>query len=202
MKISLQHIQKKFNNIKILDDINLEIEQHQICVILGANGSGKSTLMQIISGKMLQTDGNIFYAINSQNITSENVFSQISYAAPYIDIIDEFTASELLQFHFKFKKLQCFASVVDLLEYLKLPNNKNIKYFSSGMKMKLKLGMAFYSESSLLLLDEPCSHFDTINKHWYKNELTKIQGKRTIIIASNDTEEYDFIENRKEFLIP
>lgn len=201
MKITIEHLNKNFNNVKVLQDIHWIIESKKTGVILGSNGSGKSTLMQIIAGKMLFNSGNIVYELNHQTISSDDIWQHISYTAPYIDIIDEFTALELLQFHFKFKQLQGFEQVSHLLQYLSLPEKKHIKYFSSGMKMKLKLAMSFYAKSDILLLDEPCSHFDVHNKNWYKNEIEKIQGSKTILIASNDKDEYDFNNNKIEYRI-
>ncbi len=96
-------------------------------------------------------------------------------------------------------------SVRDVIHNSKLDGNeeKFIKHFSSGMKQRLKLAIGIYSASPLLLLDEPTTNLDQENKKWYSEEIKSILGNKTVIIASNQPEEYTFavdfikIENYK-----
>jgi ABC-type multidrug transport system ATPase subunit len=71
---------------------------------------------------------------------------------------------------------------------------KPVKYFSSGMKQRLKLVMAIYANTPLLLLDEPCSNLDEQGIKWYRDLMKTQLGKRTILIASNQGFEYDFCD--------
>ena len=125
-------------------------------------------------------------------ISADNVFSYIGYAAPYLETIEEFTLKEILEFHFKFKKLEYFNTIQELIEFLYLEKsiNKPVKFFSSGMKQRLKLGLAFFSNTSLLILDEPTSNMDKTGIDWYHQLIERYTGNRTVLIGSNQEYEY------------
>jgi ABC-type multidrug transport system ATPase subunit len=76
------------------------------------------------------------------------------------------------------------------MELMQLENqrDKKIKHFSSGMKQRVKLGLAIYANTDALFLDEPCSHLDKKSEEWYSNMLEKCSASRTIIVASNDND--------------
>ena len=101
----------------------------------------------------------------------------------------------MYQFHASFKKMKT-TSVNDFFEISQLGMHKNkyIKNFSSGMKQRLKLSLAFMTDSSVLLLDEPTSNFDKKAIDWYLQLIEKYTQNRTLIIGSNQTYEYDFCQ--------
>jgi ABC-type multidrug transport system ATPase subunit len=200
MELILQDIGKQFNRQWIFNGINFHIHSKTSTAIIGNNGSGKSTLIQLLYNFQTQSKGTIAYLINQEKITNEDVSSHISFVAPYLELPEEFTLNELIQFHFKLKSKNNLFEIQTLLNEVQLIGNENkfIKHFSSGMKQKLKLVLAFCSASDLLLLDEPCSNLDEDSIQWFRQCIQKIKGSKTIVIASNMREEYDFCEQQIE----
>lgn len=195
MQVSLDNIGKKFiSNQWIFRNLNLTISPTDRIVFTGHNGSGKSTLLQIIAGTVLPSEGQVIYQNDGKTLTQDQAIPIISYAAPYIELIEEFTLLELLNFHFKFKKLKGLGSIKELIErmYLTGHENKLVKYFSSGMKQRLKLALAFYSASELILLDEPTTNLDDRGSSWYLEQIQFVNSNTPIIIASNQKSEYEF----------
>jgi ABC-type multidrug transport system ATPase subunit len=198
MKISLEHIGRRFNREWIFRDVNYEFESESSYAILGANGAGKSTLLQVISGSLSSSEGKISYLQGDTIIDQEKVFIHLSMAAPYLELIEEFTLTELIDFHFRFKKYREGFSREGVIELLGLKNSefKAIKYFSSGMKQRVKLALAFCSDTAILLLDEPASNLDQQGIDWYLSLASTLSSDRLLIICSNQEQEYSFCRHR------
>jgi len=171
-------------------------EQHSYAIV-GNNGSGKSTLLQMIYGFQTISSGKIILHNGHQLLGEEQVFQHTSFVAPYLELLEDYTLKEMLQFHFQFKQIQGNLSIDDMMVLCKLENNrdKQIKLFSSGMKQRLKLALVFFSNTPLILLDEPCSNLDMQGIQWYHEMVKEVIGKRTLIIASNQKFEYDFCDD-------
>lgn len=194
-RIELSNVGKKFGTHWIFKNINISFEQNNHTVILGGNGSGKSTLLQVIAGIISPTAGTICYTINDKKIDVLNWYKNISIATPYLDLPDEFSATEILSFHIKFKPLINNLSTEEFLKicYLDEAIEKPIKYFSSGMKQRLKLALAILSETECLLLDEPCSNLDAKAMEWYSETVCNYSKNRIVIVCSNNQEsEFSF----------
>lgn len=198
MNISLQNTGKRFNREWIFRNFNYEFLQGKSYAITGSNGSGKSTLLQIIAGAALHSEGEIKYeqqASNKTQLATENSYKQISIAAPYLDLIEEMTGNEFLDFHTSFKMLTKPFSEILMEVGLQKAGDKQIRYYSSGMKQRLKLAQAFFSNTSALLLDEPTTNLDEegiaiYKKLWQENTLNKL-----VIVSSNDKTEYEQCSN-------
>ncbi len=190
MRIVAQNLGKRFNREWVFKNFNFTSEEGKQYVILGPNGSGKSTLLQILTGITPQSEGSIKYLNSSTEVAAAEVYRQFAICAPYQDLIDEFTLNEMIHFHFKFKK--CTITLSEFLDRLELKNaaNKFVGSFSSGMKQRLKVGLALYSTGDLLFLDEPCTNMDSRSIDWYQMQLKFVSPKTTIIIASNQSHEY------------
>lgn len=202
MQIQLSNVGKRYNYEWIFRHINQEFISENNYVILGANGSGKSTLLQIIAASTTTSEGAITYIQNNkeQNSISENtIYTQLSFAAPYLELFEEFTLLETILFHAKFKpffETLAPTEVINILDF-KNAKNKQLKYFSSGMKQRVRLALAILSDTPLLLLDEPTSNLDKIAIDWYQNLITTYSKNRLIIIASNQQEYEYFICNEQ-----
>lgn len=194
MQIDIKNLGKKFHREWIFRNVNLTLTSNEACVFVGPNGSGKSTLMLAITGMLPPTQGQIIYKNGSQIISDDHFYQQQSIVAPYMEVIEEFTLHELLNFHFSFKIPLSGYNVDRILQSMHLENAKNkyIRQFSSGMKQRLKLGLAFYAQSPVLFLDEPCSNLDVNGIQWYRSEVQKALKNRLIVICSNQPYEYDF----------
>ncbi len=192
--IQLQNAGKRFRLDWIFRGLDYTFENGQRYAVLGPNGSGKSTLLKVLSGHLSPSKGSVSFAKNGQPIPAETLYQQVSYAAPYIELIEEFTLEEALHFHAKLKPLIPDMTPNRLGEILALSRarNKEIRFFSSGMKQRLKLALAICSATPILLLDEPATNLDEQGVGWYKNLLQEYAADRLVIIASNDPHDAEF----------
>lgn len=192
MQVTLHNVGKRYNSHWIFRNVSFEFIQQHSYAIIGANGSGKSTLLQTIAGAIMQSEGKISYhnISNASSISNELAYQQLSIVAPYLELIEEMTAIEFLIFHNSFKKL--ILPFKDILEEVGLLNDaeKQIRYYSSGMKQRLKLAQAFFSNTSLLLLDEPTTNLDHNGIRLYHQLISKYTKHRLVIVSSNDPNEY------------
>jgi len=193
-KILLENIGRRFNRDWIFREVNYTFKSGSIYAILGPNGSGKSTLLQVLNGSLGPSVGTISYTCNEKPVEVEAVYQHLSIAAPYLELIEDFSLSEMIDFHFKFKSYKSGMNNELLTDILALPGSKNklIKYFSSGMKQRLKLALAFCSDTPILMLDEPTSNLDTQGVDWYLSLVQKFAENRLTIICSNQLHEYSF----------
>jgi ABC-type multidrug transport system ATPase subunit len=197
LSIKLNQIGRRFNRDWIFRGIDYTFNSGESYAILGPNGSGKSTLLQVLNGSLTPSEGTInFFEGDSTLIDIEKVFQHLSLAAPYLELIEEFTLAEMIDFHFKFKAYLPGMDNDAVINLLNMPTSKHkmIRYFSSGMKQRLKLALAFCADTSMLILDEPTSNLDTQGVDWYLN-LNLVQQyaqNRLTIIGSNQQHEYDF----------
>lgn len=196
MHIELINIAKKFNREWIFKDVNIHIPYSSKLAVLGSNGSGKSTLLQIIVGSLSASKGEINYLKNEQLVTAENVYKHFSIASPYLELVEEMTLNEMIDFHFSFKNRMKGFSNGDLLNIVGLESSKNkeIRYFSSGMKQRAKLLLAVLSDVDCVMLDEPCSNLDKQGINWYQQLLNEYLNDRTVIICSNQEYEYNMCD--------
>lgn len=198
MNIQLNNVGKKFRNDWVFRNLNQTIESGQKYAILGANGTGKSTLLKIISGLSFPSEGQVEYTLKDDIIKGEDVYKHLVYAAPYAELFEQFTTNEILNIHRKFKSFYNNMSNAEFAERIFLTKqlHQAVEVFSSGMKQRLKLAMAMYSKSDLLLLDEPLSNLDEKGRIWYRDAMDEFQYGRTIVICSNhQKEEYTFCEH-------
>lgn len=197
MEIILNDTGKKYLRKWVFKHLSFHFHQGKKYAITGENGSGKSTLLKIISGFLTPTTGEIHCKINQTSpLPDEHFFKHMTMAAPYLELLEEFTLAELLKFHFQFKNLQEGLTLIDVARQVGLENNmkKTIKWFSSGMKQRLKLALAINTESSVVLLDEPFSHLDKKGISIIRDLILADNSKRIFIIASNDPEEYNYCD--------
>ncbi len=198
MKISLENIGRRFNRDWIFRGIDYAFVSGEIYAVLGPNGSGKSTLLQVLNGSLSPSAGKISYFFEDKHVEIDAVYKHLSLAAPYLELIEEFTLDEMVDFHFKFKSYKPGIDKNEVIELLAMPGGKNklIKYFSSGMKQRLKLALAFCADTPMLMLDEPTSNLDTQGVDWYLNLVQKFAKNRLTIICSNQEHEYSFCDQR------
>lgn len=195
MSLSLVNIAKKYNRDWVFRNANFKFEIPGSYVIKGSNGSGKSTLLKILSGFLSPSVGEIKLQLKSKYIPTENWSNHITYAAPDYELIEEMYLEEFVSFYVKFKPLQKGISQNDLIKiaYLERAKNKQIKNFSSGMKQRLKLVLAWLSDVPIVLLDEPCSNLDASGIAWYKNLANEYSKNRLVIVCSNNIkDEFSF----------
>ncbi len=198
MTISLSDAGKRFNRDWIFRHVTYQFEQGKNYAITGSNGSGKSTLLQVLSGSMHFNEGKCHWHKGGTEIPAERVYNFISLCAPYLDIVEEMNLEEFLAFHHEFKPFLPGITPATIIDELGLERakHKQIRYYSSGMKQRVKLAQCIFSDTPVLLLDEPCTNLDTDGIALYHRLINDYGNGRLIIVSSNDETEYRFCEER------
>ncbi|WP_310081021.1 ATP-binding cassette domain-containing protein [Sphingobacterium sp. 2149] len=203
LKITLKDIGRRYNNEWIFRHINYTFESGKSYAILGHNGSGKSTFLKVLSSSLTPSEGELVYNYGDEVLGVDQVYQQLSLAAPYVELIEEFTLMELIDFHFKFKSyLPSFdkETVISLLG-LEHALDREIRFFSSGMRQRVKLVLACCSASSLVMLDEPTSNLDSSGEEWYLTLIDRTKLKsRILVVCSNQKKEYEFCDEHISIL--
>ena len=214
MGIQLQNAGKRFNRDWIFRNLSYTFIIGNSYAIIGANGSGKSTLLQVIASSTNVSEGTILYSLGDRHkmtesdvrksvitnqqseISTDNIYNHISIATPYLEIIEEMTATEFLQFHAAFKPLTI--SINEILNIIGLEKaaNKQIRYYSSGMKQRVKLAQAIFTNAPILLLDEPCTNLDKSGYELYHQLIQNYCSNKLIMVSSNDENEINFCSER------
>jgi len=200
LKIILQNIGRRYNREWVFRKLDHTFVSGKKYAVLGPNGSGKSTLLKVLSGSLAPSEGKLRYEkADGREISPESVYRHLTIAAPYAELIEDFSLREMLDFHFRFKDyLPGFGRerVMDIIG-LERSADKPVRHFSSGMKQRLKLAIACCSQSRILLLDEPASNLDTDGERWYRSLIeATVDPERMLIIGSNRETEYAFCEER------
>lgn len=195
MKITLIDAGKRFNRDWIFRHLHYEFSPAHSYAIIGPNGSGKSTLLQSIAGAIAISEGNIRYA-NGSAILPDDAYRFLSLCAPYLEVVEEMTVTEFLQFHAGFKPL--ILPIPAIIEKMGLATaaHKQIRYYSSGMKQRVRLAQALFSDTPVILLDEPCTNLDADGIALYRQLIAEHAGNRLVVVSSNDLQEYDFCEKK------
>lgn len=192
INITAKGVGKRFNREWIFKKLDYTFQTSNTYAITGPNGSGKSTLLQVLWGQLPQTSGELKYTTTSGDIPVDEIFKHLAIATPYVDLIEEFTLLEHLKFHIRLKPSRNGMTEVEMMERMKLTHarDKPISNFSSGMRQRVRLALAFFTQADLLFLDEPTTNLDSETTEWYHHELSQIPSTCTTFIASNLTTEY------------
>lgn len=192
MEVKLQDVSRHFYYRWVFKNLSYNFQKPEWYSITGANGSGKSTLLKLISGFLMPSKGRVQYSYQGQPLPIDGIYPYLSIAAPYLDLVSEFSPLEHLRFHNTFKPLKPGCEIKQILEATNLlpHQDKAISFFSSGMVQRLRLSMALYFDTPLLLLDEPTSHLDKVGVAWYQKALKSLCANQCVIIASNNPEDY------------
>lgn len=199
IKLAFDGVSKRFGQTRILNNFSYEFVSGKAYHIAGPNGSGKSTFLKIVCGYISPDKGKLVFSENNKTKEMEELATQTAFCAPYIDLLDELTGREQIDFHRSFK---AFLPNADVLEEVKMAGiahalDRPIRLYSSGMRQRLKLILTFLSDSPLLLLDEPCSNLDEAGKKYYATLANKYSMNRLVLVASNNMEEEHFFCTEK-----
>lgn len=197
LTIQAEQIGKKYRKEWIFRRVDLMLTAGTSYTFVGPNGSGKSTLLQLLAGSLPQTEGKLTYTRDGRTLEPDDWFRQVSLAAPYLELIEEFTLDELLTFHQTFKPFKIGLTPAGIADRLLLSHarRKEIKYFSSGMKQRVKLGLAFFADAPVVILDEPTANLDRQGAAWYHEQVRQLGQDQLLLIGSNVPDEYDFCPN-------
>lgn len=200
MKIILENTGRRFNKEWIFKNISLTFSTNDHYAVLGSNGSGKSTFLQMVSGFLMPSEGNLEYHLEKK-LAQEEIYRYVSIASPSLELFEDLTLEETIRYHFNFKNKLSGTTIDQLPELFQLKGNekKQLRNFSSGMKQRVKLGLAILSDTPLLLLDEPTSNMDRNGILWYQDLIRQYSKNRIVLVASNKvTEDYFFCDKSIE----
>jgi len=209
MKIALSDAGKRFNRDWIFRHFTYNFEKGNSYAITGPNGSGKSTLLQVLSGSMHINEGSMRYELESQKsevgsrkseIPHEEIYTNVSICAPYLEVVEEMTLKEFLDFHHGFKPFLPGTTTNSIISILGLEKavDKQIRYYSSGMKQRVKLAQCIFSDTAIVLLDEPCTNLDSTGIELYHRLINEHCKDRLVVVSSNDEVEYRFCNEKIE----
>jgi ABC-2 type transport system ATP-binding protein len=212
MRITLTDAGKRFNRDWIFRHLSHEFHTGHSYAIVGPNGSGKSTLLQSLAGAIGISEGTIRYAaanghtavsgaqpaLAAETIPPDHAYRHLSLAAPYLQLIEEMTVTEFLQFHAAFKVFlpDCTAPEIIRRVGLTAAAHKQIRYYSSGMKQRVRLAQALFSDTPIVFLDEPCTNLDADGIELYRQLIREYTRDRLVVVSSNDLQEYEFCEEK------
>ncbi len=198
MKITLEHISKRFQRYWIFREVNYVFDGPGAYALLGPNGCGKSTLLRIVAGMQGASAGKVFYEHHGGRVEGTDIFGHISFCAPGMEVVEELTLREFMEFHFSFKRPLPGLDIDQIIELvgLKDSGHKTIGDYSSGMKQRVKLAQAIFSDTPVLLLDEPCTNLDQQGVAQYQDWIDQYGKGRLVVVASNDEREYYFCTDR------
>ena len=189
IEIKADALGKRFGKTLLFKNINIQLVNGDSFYITGPNGSGKSTLLQILAGIQRPSSGGITYTVNNVIIANDLYKEYMGFTAPQINPYDMLTAAENLKFMLPESvddnKISAYLEKFDLYKH----KDKPVKYYSSGMKQRLKLILALIRDPEILMLDEPCSNLDTSGRDTVYKTIGEIKAGKILIIATNESED-------------
>jgi heme exporter protein A len=186
------NIAKTFNNRKIFCEISFSLKEQDSIAITGRNGSGKSTLLKILAGVLTPTRGTTELKIDGKIIKPEDYFNQLGLVSPYLQLYDEFTGWENLDFFRRVRNINVEDKYLDELLYrfnIWERRNDYVRTYSSGMKQRLKYAFALIHKPPILLLDEPTSNLDAEGISTVYDTMEEHKRDGILIVATNDSED-------------
>jgi len=202
MTIEIKNLNKQYNNILAVKNINFKINKGSIVGLLGPNGCGKTTTIGMILGLIKPTSGVVY--INDQNIENENnrtkILEKVNFISPYVELPKKLTVEENLKVYGKMygvKDLQ--DKIIDLMKQLNLLEFKKRKTgeLSSGQKNRVSLAKALINDPEILLLDEPTASLDPDVGDYIRTYIENFASKKktTILLASHNMNEVERLCN-------
>ena len=198
MTIEIKNLNKQYNKILAVKNINFKINKGSIVGLLGPNGCGKTTTIGMILGLIKPTSGTVF--INSQNIENENnrtkVLEKVNFISPYVELPKKLTVEENLKVYGKLYGVNNLQDKIsDLIKQLNLFEFKKRKTgeLSSGQKNRVSLAKALINEPEILLLDEPTASLDPDVGDYIRTYIEGFASKKgtTILLASHNMNEVE-----------
>jgi ABC-2 type transport system ATP-binding protein len=202
MTIEIKNLNKEYNNILVVKNINFTINKGSIVGLLGPNGCGKTTTIGMMLGLIKPTSGTVF--INGQNIENENnrtkILEKVNFISPYVELPKKLTVEENLKVYGKLYGVNNLQDKIsDLMKQLNLFEFKKRKTgeLSSGQKNRVSLAKALINEPEILFLDEPTVSLDPDVGDYIRTYIEGFASKKgtTILLASHNMDEVERLCN-------
>jgi len=182
--LEIKNLTKYYDKVLGVKDLSLSLEEGEIFGFIGPNGAGKSTTIRSIMNLINKTSGTIL--INGEELTKDNINlkQQIGYLPSEINLYEDLTVKEMLDYHESFYKKNIHKRRKELVKKLKLDESKKIEDLSLGNSKKLGIILSLMHSPKLLILDEPTSGLDPIMQETFSNLLKEEKEKGTTILYS------------------
>lgn len=165
--------------------------------IAGANGAGKSTLLKCLTGLMKPSSGSVQWNIKDAALTPKNLKHHLGFSAPYVQLYEELTVKENLQFLVDLKSGPAAGPIESLLQKFEAEELADRTYgtLSTGQQQRIKLSAAIIHDPQILVLDEPGSNLDTKGKDAVSRLISECrQAHKMVLLASNQPDELDLCD--------
>ena len=187
--LSLKNIDKTYGKEQVLHNISFDIEQGEICGLIGENGAGKTTLMRILLGLIRADKGEI------KSVSQHKIGSIIESPALYPNL----TGRQHLQYYKTRFGLK--TDTIKMLELVRLPQtswDRKVKNYSLGMKQRLSIAIALLDNPELIILDEPVNGLDPQGISDLRKMILNLRDQLgvTFLISSHILSELEFITDK------
>jgi len=197
MRVEVNKLNKKFNNIEVVKNITFLIEKNQTLGLLGPNGCGKTTSIGMMLGLIKPTSGSVLIDGKDINKSEKNsLLSLINFASPYVELPKKLTVKQNLEIYgrlYGVKNLEDRIKEISEDLNLDLYLNKKTGELSSGQKNRVSLAKSLINKPKLLFLDEPTASLDPDIGDFVRNYIEKYKKKNelTILLASHNMKEVE-----------
>lgn len=195
--IKAASLTRLYNRSLIFENISFALSTGESLAITGPNGSGKSTLIDIIAGVRRPSSGSVEYSRDGNRVVGNQLNDHIGYLSPRINLYNELTSIETLDFIAGARGMNKYNSG-ELLGIYGLSDhvNKKIANYSSGMKQRLKFIISILHNPPVILLDEPTVNLDAAGSDAVFSYIDSVRSDKIIVIATNEACEADFCGRR------
>lgn len=196
MVLKIEHLQKNFGPKTVLNNIGLQINEHEIVAFVGANGAGKTTLMKCILG-FLPFSGDITVANETVRFGETASNEHIGYLPDVPQFYPFYTAKQYLKLCQKISGNVSDDRVDEMLRLVGLENRKEkISQYSRGMKQRLGIAQALLHQPKLLICDEPTSALDPEGREQILTILREAKKETAILFSTHILSEAEQISDR------
>ncbi len=199
--IEVKNVTKKYGSFVAVDDISFTINDGEVVGFLGPNGAGKSTTMNMITGYIEQTDGNIIVDGFDTIKKSKKAKKEIGYMPEGVPLYTDLTVKEFVTYMAELRKVERKAKKEKVQEVLKETGldqmqNKLIKNLSRGQKQRVSLAGTLVADPKILILDEPTVGLDPKQITEIRSLIKNLGKKHTVILSSHILSEVSQICDR------
>lgn len=182
--LKIENLTKYYGKVKGIENINLSLRKGEIFGFIGPNGAGKSTTIRSIMNLINKTRGKVLIKGKVFDKNDTSIKEKIGYLPSEINLYDDLTVKEMLDYHQKFYKKDISTRRKELVKLLQLDESKKIEDLSLGNLKKTGIILALMHEPEILILDEPTSGLDPIMQNVFYNLLLEEKKKGTTIFYS------------------
>lgn len=208
--VKIENIKKYFKQkkkiIQAVDDVSFSIHENELFGLLGVNGAGKSTLIQLISGLIQPTSGNVICFEMDSYLKMKEVKQIINVSPQETAIAEKLSVYENLIFMaelYGIGKEEAIKKANEMIDEFSLEDVKNqkAKTLSGGYQRRLSIAMALITSPRILILDEPTLGLDVIARRELWDIIEKLRSKMTIILTTHYLEEGENLCDRIAILV-